>query len=183
MINWYSGLYKGLILASAITFILSGFTSGETSYGSLVAGYSTLTLAILIILTIVFMGVLKFDDGKSGLTTLFNILSASGQFLLLLSVVGFVLYMIIYYKSVIKSGHVSSSYYSFTTLTTILILLQSYLIYINIDSDKFTTTNTFPKATAGILYLLGVITWMSSLIIYITLKYYNTDGFAVSGQM
>ena len=178
MISWYSGLYKGLILASAITFILSGFTSGETSYGSLVAGYSTLTLAILMIIIIAMMGALKMVEGKNMLETITTILSTSGQFLLLLSVIGFVLYLIIYYKDVIRSGHVSNTYYSFSTLTTILILLQSYLIYTNLDTEKFATTNKLPKMTTNILYLLGVITWISSITIYITLKYFNTDGFA-----
>ena len=129
------------------------------------------------------MNVLKIDDGKSGLTTIINILSTSGQFLLLLSVIGFVLYMIIYYKNIIRSGHVSHSYYNFTTLTTLLILLQSYLIYTNVDSDKFSNTGSFPKTTTSIIYLLGVVTWMSSLIIYITLKYYNTDGFTMLNDM
>lgn len=179
MNNLYSGVYKGLILATVITFILSGFTSGDTAYGSLVAGYSTLTLAVLMIIVLVLMAVLKLDDGKSGLNTIINILSSSGHFLLLLSLIGFVLYMIIYYKNIIKGGHVSHTYYNFTTLTTMLILLQCYLIYTNLDSDKFSNTGTFPKTTTSILYLLCVVTWMSSLIIYITLKYYNTDGFAI----
>lgn len=179
MINWYSGLYKGLILASAVTFILSGFTSGETSYGSLVAGYSTLTFAILMIIIIVMMSALKLVEGKGMLETIMTILSTSGQFLLLLSVIGFVLYLIIYYKELIKSGNAASSYYNFTTVTTILILLQSYLIYTNLDTEKFVSTNKLPKVTSYMLYLLGVITWMSALIIYITLKYFNTDGFTI----
>jgi len=180
MLNWYSGLYKGLILASAITFILSVFTSGETSYGSLVAGYSTLTLAILMVIIIAMMGSLKLVEGKGMLETITTILSSTGQFLLLLSVIGFVLYLIIYYKDIIQSGHVSNTYYSFSTLTTVLILLQSYLIYTNLDSDKFISTNKLPKITTNILYLLGVITWISSITIYITLKYFTTDGFTLN---
>lgn len=180
MLNWYSGLYKGLILASAITFILSAFTSGETSYGSLVAGYSTLTLAVLMIIIIVMMGSLKLVEGKGIFETMTTLLSTSGQFLLLLSVIGFVLYLIIYYKSIIQSGHVSNTYYSFSTLTTVLILLQSYLIYTNLDSDKFINTNKLPKVTTNILYLLGVMTWLSSLAIYITFKYFTTDGFTIN---
>jgi hypothetical protein len=162
-----------------VSFILSGFTSGETSYGSLVAGYSTLTFAILMIIIIVMMGALKLVEGKGMLETIMTILSSSGQFLLLLSVIGFVLYLIIYYKELIKSGNAASSYYNFTTLTTILILLQSYLIYTNLDTEKFVSTNKLPKVTSYMLYLLGVITWMSALIIYITLKYFNTDGFTL----
>lgn len=179
MQNWYSGLYKGLILASFICFILYGFTTGDTAYGSLVAGYSSLTLGILMIITLVLMGSLVLVEGKGLLEVFTILLSTIGQFLLLLSVIGFMLYLIIYYKGVIKSGHVANGYYSFTTITTLLILIQSYIIYTNLDSERFNVTNKLPKVATHILYLLGVLTWMSSLVIYIILKYYTTDGFTM----
>jgi hypothetical protein len=55
MSNWYNGIYKGFIITSAIAFIIAFFSQGEVSLGAYIAGYSVLTLAIIMILIILLM--------------------------------------------------------------------------------------------------------------------------------
>ena len=58
-----------------------------------------------------------------------------------------------------------------------LLLIQIYFVYTNIDSDRFITTGKMSQVTSSLIYLLGVLTWACSLILFTVLKYYTTDGF------
>jgi hypothetical protein len=95
----------------------------------------------------------------------------------MLAIIGFILYLIIFYKQPITEGHVSKSYYTFSNINIILLLLQIYLVYLNIDTDKFETTGKISKVTSSLLYLLGVLTGICSIILFTILKYFRTDGF------
>lgn len=177
MTNWYSGVYKALILASTIAFIIGFFSQGNVSLGAMLAGYSVLILAVMMILIIIFKNILNVTNGQSSLQVLLTMITTTGPFLLMLGVIGFILYLIINYKSIIIANHVSQSYYTFSNIAVILFLLQIYLVYTNIDSDKFTTTGKMSKITASLVYLVGLLTLSCSLILFTVLKYYTTDGF------
>ena len=58
-----------------------------------------------------------------------------------------------------------------------LLLVQLYMVYTNINTEKFENTGKMSKVTSGIIYLLGVITTICSIILYTILKYFSTDGF------
>ena len=58
MKNWYSSIYKSLIIASVLSFIIYFFTSGNVSLGALISGYSVLTLSIMMILYIILYNLL-----------------------------------------------------------------------------------------------------------------------------
>jgi hypothetical protein len=95
----------------------------------------------------------------------------------MLGVIGFILYLIINYKTIIIANNVSPSYYTFSNIAIMLFLIQIYFVYTNIDNDKFTTTGKMSKVTSSLIYLLGVLTLTCSLILFTVLKYYTTDGF------
>ena len=177
MSQWYSSIYKALIMTSVISFIIGFMSQGTVSLGCTISGYSSLTLAVMMILLILFQSVLKTTQGQSTFNTILTIVTTTGPFLLMLSVIGFILYLIINYKTNIIEGHVSQSYYTFTNIAIILILIQVYFVYTNIDSDKFATTSRMSKVTSSLIYLLGVLTWCCSLILFTILEYYTTDGF------
>ena len=79
----------------------------------------------------------------------------------------------------IIDGHVSKNYYTFSNMAIVLLLLQLYIVYINISTERFEATGKMSKLTSSLVYLLGVLTSMCSLILYTILKYYTTDGFKV----
>lgn len=178
MKNWHSSIYKGFIFSSVICFLLTFFFTGETYLGSLIAGYSSLTLGILLILIILINGVLD-KNLDFNFTVLSDILRISGPFLLMLTIIGSILYLVIENKTRIKEGRVSNGYYNFSNIVVILLLLQTYLTYSSINTDKFETTGRISRITINLLYLLGVLTGMCALIIFTILKYFVTDGFAV----
>lgn len=177
MKNWYSSIYKGCIIASIIAFIIGFFTQSVLSLGAYIAGYSVLTLGIMVILIILFNNVLRVTQNGSTLQILNSIFMTSGPFILIFIVISFVLYLLITYQEQITRGHVSPSYNSFSNIIIMLLLVQIYLIYININTDNFESTGKIPKVISSIIYLLGVLTSICAIILNTILKYFSTDGF------
>ena len=60
MKDWYSGIYKGLICACVVAFLVGFFSNGNVSMDSYITGYSVLILAIMMILMILFNNVNYF---------------------------------------------------------------------------------------------------------------------------
>ena len=73
MKDWYSTIYKACIVASLIAFIIGVFTQSQTAFGAYVAGYSVLTLGIMMILTILLMNVLRDTSNDSAFQILYSI--------------------------------------------------------------------------------------------------------------
>ncbi len=178
MKDWYSGIYKGFIITAIISFIIGFFSEGNVSLGSYIAGYSVLILGIMMILLILFNNITKITEGQSSIQILYTILLTTGPFILMLSVIAFILYLMINYKSIILDNHVSSGYNSFSNITLILILIQLYIVYTNISTDSFESTGKMSKVTSSMVYLLGVLSGISSIILFTILKYFTTDGFS-----
>jgi hypothetical protein len=177
MSNWYSSVYKALIMASVIAFAIGFFSQGNVSLGAILSGYSVLILAVMMILLILFKSLLKVTNGQTTFQMLLTIITTTGPFLLMLGVISFILYLIINYKTIIIENHVSKSYYTFSNIAIVLFLIQIYFVYTNIDSEKFVNTGQMSKITSSLIYLIGVLTLACSLILFTVLKYYTTDGF------
>jgi hypothetical protein len=178
MKDWYSGIYKGFIISAIISFIIGFFSEGNVSLGSYIAGYSVLILGIMMILLILFNSIMKITEGQSSIQILYTILLTTGPFILMLGVIAFILYLMINYKSIILDKHVSSEYNSFSNITVILILIQLYIVYTNISSDSFESSGKMSKVASSMVYLLGILSAISSIILFTILKYFTTDGFS-----
>jgi len=177
MKDWYSGIYKACILASLIAFIIGFFSESKTSLGAYLSGYSVLTIGIIMILIILFNNVFRVYSNGSTLQILYSILMTTGPFLLMLTVIGFILYLLVNYRDKIIEGNISPSYNSFSNIIVMLLLIQLYLVYTNISTDNFESTGKISKVTSSFIYLLGVLTFICSIILSTILKYFSTDGF------
>ena len=177
MSGWYSSIYKAFIISAIISFVIGFFSEGNVSLGSYITGYSVLILGIMMILLILFNSIMKITEGQSIFQILYTILLTAGPFLLMLGVIAFILYLMITYKSIILEGHVANGYHSFSNINIILILIQLYIVYTNISSDSFEKTGKMSKVTSSMVYLLGVLSTITSIILYTILRYFTTDGF------
>jgi len=177
MKDWYSAIYKGFILSGVVSFIIGFFTNGNVSLGAYITGYSVLILGIMMILIILFNNILKVTNNQSTFQIILTILLSTGPFILMLGVIAFILYLMITYKDSIIDKHVSQSYFSFSNIAVILLLIQLYIVYTNISSEKFETTGKLSKVTSSLVYLLGVLSGICSVILFTILKYFKTDGY------
>ena len=174
---WYESIYKALIFGSVISFIISYFTTGNNYYNSVISGYIILTMGIVMIITMLITKVLEIQPNSSTTQIVLSVITKLGPFLLMLFIIGFTLYLLINYKTPISEGKVSTSYNTFSNITLMLIILQIYLIYSNMDKQEFKTNGNISSLTTGILYLLGVLTLFTTGTIYVILKYFRADGF------
>jgi len=177
MKDWYSTIYKACIYAGMVSFIIGFFTESNVSLDAYITGYSVFTLGLLMILVILFSNILKVTQNDSFSQIIYSILMTAGPFILILGIIGFVLYLLINYRNNIIQGHVSSSYNSFSNIIILLLFLQFFLVNSSISSEKFESTGKMSRITSSIIYLLGVVTAICSIILYTILKYYSTDGF------
>jgi hypothetical protein len=177
MKNFYSTIYNSLIIACVILFIIYYFSSGNVSLGALISGYCVLIIAIMMILNIIIYNLLQVNQNAGFFQTILNMIVSTGPFLLMLGVIGFVLYLLITYKNKILLGHISSGYTNFNNIIIIMVLLQVYLLYHSINTDKFETTKKISKVTTSILYLYGVITAICSITLFTILSKFTADGF------
>ena len=161
MEDWYLSVCKALLIVGKISFIISFGTSGETSYGAELSGYSSITLAIMLILLMLF----KYKNPMAILA-----------FLWLLAIIGFILFSVLTHKNQIINGHVPTYYSTFIEVSMILIIIQTLVIYSSVFTTKFKDNGIISPINIYSSYLLTSLTMMCSIIIYIMLKYYTTDG-------
>ena len=178
MNTWINNVYKAFIYVSAILFIIALNTSGNTSINASISGYATMILSLLIIMIIV---IGNFNQTVSAdlnyIQVILNAIFIMGPFILILGIIGFLLYLLIYYKKIISEGHVSSYYNTFSFLSSILVLLQIYFIYNGTTSRQFQKTHLLSKITNSVVCFTAVINSICALILYVILKYYTTDGY------
>ena len=65
MKDWFSNVYKALILSSIVAFIIGISTQGTTSLGAYISGYSVLTIGVMMILLVLFNKTISSTQGQS----------------------------------------------------------------------------------------------------------------------
>lgn len=178
MNNWIQNIYKAFIFVSAILFIIALNTTGNNSINATISGYTTMILSLLIIMFIVINNLTQTSsENNNYLFLIFNALFSMGPFILLLGIIGFLLFIIISYRNIISEGHVSSYYYTFSFLSSILVLIQIFFLYSGTTSRSFQKTHLLSKITNSIVCFTAVINSICAIILYVILKYYTTDGY------
>ena len=174
--TWDVYLWKSIIIAAMITFIIYMFTTGVNSLNASIAGYSLLIITILGILIQLIRTPVK--EGNSTLKTVINILIQTGPFFIILAIIGVMLYLLISNKNPIINNKVSPSFNTFSNITLFLILILIYFIYNNVMCDGVDCdSGKTGKMNNSIMYLLSILTIVSTGIVYTILTFYRTDGF------
>jgi len=179
----YYNIYFAFILVSVILFIIGFFTTGQNSFSAFVTGFSIIALAIILILVQIFIIIFKNNPNPDFYTFIKIVLNNTGPFIVLLSIIGFLLFIIISNKDKIINNNVSSDFYIFNNISIILLLVQIYIVYSNIKEINANNTNNtnninyLTKLSKYLIYLIGLLNFISSIILFVILKYYTTDGF------
>jgi hypothetical protein len=166
-----SSVYQAFIIASGICFAIGYATKDAVSFGAMITGYVLLLLSIMLILLTLVQSTFRVNQGRSMIQTILTMLTIIGPFLLMLGTIGFLMYLLIYYKTAILAGQVPPSCNGFNNIAVGLLIIQLYIVYQNMQK-----TGSLSKISACILYLLGVLTLGSSLVLFTLLKYFRTDG-------
>jgi magnesium-transporting ATPase (P-type) len=177
--TWDVYLWKSTIIAAVITFIIGMFTTGVNSLNASIAGYSLLIVTIMGILIQLIRKPITNEEGVSTLKMVWNILMLTGPFFIILGIIGLMLYLFVSNKNPIINNEVSQSFYTFSNITLFLILILIYFIYNNVMCDGADCNGKTGKLNNSIMYLLSILTVVSTGIVYTILTFYRTDGFQV----
>ena len=166
---YLTSIYKSLFNVSAILFLVGMSTSNLVSLSCYQSGYVSLGFAIMLIL----IQILNNLQSKNSFSLfLLNLI----PFSIMLIVIFVLLYFTIIYRDIIISNKVSQGYNTFSNIVTIIILIQTYIIYSAISSKTFEEKGV-SKVTLSIILLLSVLSGIATNIIRTILKYFTTDGF------
>ena len=171
----YSGVYKGFITASIITFIIGITGTGSTKLNCYQAGYVVFALAIMLILIRLINNLQTIYKNSASIgTTVFTI----APFILILCCISGLLYMNVIYKDIIVNGNVSDGYYTFSNTAVVLLIIQLCIINSTMSEDTFSQKG-FSSVTNSAVLLIGVMTAICANIVRTILKYFTTDGYNI----
>ena len=178
--SWDTYVWKSTIIVSIITFIICMYTNGVNSLNASIAGYSILIISVLGILLHLIRSPINNNQNSSNLQLLWIILKQTGPFFVILAIISFMLYLLVTYKNPIINNQVSTSFNTFSNITLFLILILIYFIYNNKMCDGAeceSNSGKIGKVNNSIMYLLSILTIVSTGIVYTILTFYRTDGF------
>jgi len=151
------------LICVGIVIIL--FTLGTSSTGGVTGtmiGYSFITIGMLLITGYLIKTI------TPGLEAMFFTI---GPFLMIISTILYILYLLGKYFDRITTGNVSGGYYTFSNISLILIILQLVVFY-----SATIGKATLSKLNSMQIYLLGTINIISVATLGSILAYYITDG-------
>lgn len=101
----------------------------------------------------------------------------AGPFVMIISTILYLVYLLGKYFNRITSGNVSSGYYTFSNISLALIIIQLVVFYNATTAKSFNTESpTLSKLNSMIIYLIGTINVISVITLGTILTYYITDG-------
>ena len=162
--NMTNFLYAIIIAAVFCIFCTIGVQS-KTALEALIGEYSVIGAALLLILVLKTLNI-NASEQLLSLSTLFTL----GPFLLILFIIIYYIVIINIYFDKIVSNKISDYYFSFSNISTVLIMAQIFLLVSTISK-----TTELPKKTFSILMLLGTINAIVVITLGIVLKFYTTD--------
>jgi len=174
--NFYISL---IIVGIIILFVTIGSTSLDSLNGS-IAGYALIGAGILVLLSLLFYNGNE-NKNEESLTTnsrwfIMSFLYTAGPFIVTISIISVILYLLGNYKDRIAKGHIAPGYVNFTNISVILILLQLLLFYCGTQKESFKQTSRLDRIYSGLLYFIGILNIVTVTTIWIILKYFSTDG-------
>jgi hypothetical protein len=162
--NLTNFLYAIIIAAVFCIFCTIGVQS-KTALEALIGEYSVIGAALLLILVLKTVNI-NASEQLLSLSTLFTL----GPFLLILFIIIYYIVIINIYFDKIVSNKISDYYFSFSNISTVLIMAQIFLLVSTIAK-----TTELPRKTFSILMLLGTINAIVVITLGIVLKFYTTD--------
>lgn len=142
---------------------------------STVYGYGVVAFSILsgIFLSFALASNEKIDDkGNAVINFLKILIKYSLQPILLFVILLWIIFININYYTKINKGYVTNEYYQFSSLSNILIFIQTIILFIFLN-EKSPERRT---QLTQLLYVLASFNFIFAGMMNIVLKYFSTDG-------
>ena len=171
--KWYTIIYNSLLLVGLIiVFFTMGSNTSSNLTGTII-GYSFIVVGVLLLIGFLLNNMNTIAGANfSFISSLITV----GPFVLMIGILVYMIYLLSYYFSQITAGHISSGYYTFMNIFVVLLMVEFYIFYNNLQDKAFKTTGTIGKVPGMVLYLLEIISIVTLITLGIILKYFSTDG-------
>lgn len=169
--NIYVTIYNSFIFCSVVLLIVSLFVPNTAKLQLNIAGYSILGVAILLMASIMIGNIYTKLSRASNMEVLSALIGVSGPIVILAPIV-YIVVLLVKYNSVIKEGNVGSGYYTFSFISTLLMLIQLYIL-VNSSSNGVENISKISNATLNLVALINIICIVT---IQTILESFTTDG-------
>ena len=161
-----SNFLYALIIAAVFAVFCTIGVNTQGALEALIGEYCIIGAAILILLVLK-IRVISPENLRT-MSTLFTL----APFLFILFIVIYYIVILSIYFTKIASNKISKYYYSFSTISTLLLVAQIILLVSSVAKANITELS---KKTFSILMLLGTINGIVVVTLGIILKFYTTD--------
>ena len=177
-ISYATNIFLGL---AVIGFLLVYFLRKE---GGGIYGYSVITASIISII-IYEMALKKHQIKSQNLSTIWLMLKYSFPLMIVVGISSWLVAINIIYEKDISSDVLPQEYITFQNITTILILIQIYLIYLYIsDQSKegkadSIMTKIYKFMSENISLVMTLISFIMFIVVgimQVIIEYFRTDG-------
>lgn len=163
--NLSNFLYALIIAAIFAVFCTIGVQS-ESALEALIGEYSVIGAAILVLLI---LKIKVIDPDR--LITMSSLFTLAPFIFILFIVIYYIVILSVYFTK-IASNKISNYYYSFSRISTFLLIAQILLLVSSVAKANITELS---KKTFSILMFLGTINGIVVVTLGIILKFYTTD--------
>ena len=172
-------LFKQL-LNTSYAFIIGGLiivvlTVGTKNYDAVIGticGYSVACCATIVLAALTYTNIINGNMKPRWITILYTLV----PFIILFLIFALSLALLSIYFDQISNNRVNHYYSSFSMLSVIFILMQTYIIYSATKQKSFQENGGISVVNISKLLLISVINIIIITTLGITLKYFSTDG-------
>lgn len=161
-----SNFLYALIIAAVFAVFCTIGVNTQGALEALIGEYCVIGAAVLILLVLK----IKVINPES-LKTMSTLITLAPFLFILFIVIYYIVILSIYFTK-IASNKISNYYYSFSTISTLLLVAQIILLVSSVAKANVTELS---KKTFSILMLLGTINGIVVVTLGIILKFYTTD--------
>lgn len=163
-----TNIVYAVVIAGSLTVAVTTELTGRNALLGLISGYSAILAAIFLLLGWLF----KFTMD----TSYFSKLMLISPFVILIAFIILIMVYLSIYFTKIASKNVPSSYYTFSRLSSVFLIIQIFIILFSLTGETFQKLKTFSNKTFSVLMLMSTLNALWIIYLGVILKFYTSDG-------
>ena len=171
----FSKVTSASLFAGFIILFLSLGMIGETGTTGKIVGFSFVLLGLIMFLSNTLSKIIRSGSKES--KSVFSIAMTLGPFLPAMGLLAWAISMFAQYFDYIAKDQLTPSFKMFTTFLILINMFLVRMMYNNMNSKEFETTQVVNKVSGMIMYFMEVIILVIMISMFIILRFFTTDGF------
>ena len=163
------------MIAGFIILFLTLGTGGEMGTTGKIVGFSFVLVGLIMFLSNTLSKIIRSGSKES--KSVFSIAMTLGPFLPAMGLLAWAISMFSQYYDYIAKDQLTPSFNMFTTFLILISMFLVRMMYNNMNSKEFETTQMVNKVSGMIMYFMEVIMLVILISMFIILRFFVTDGF------